>query len=188
MLASTSLFLIVTLCNLYIYVVLLRLVLQAARARYENPLSQFALRLTQPAVKPLQKIFPEIRRIDLAIVALALLVELVKYSLVIAVTLSKFPNLPGLLILSVGDLFGMTCRFYFYLIIIRVVLSWLTSTHHNLFFFLLLQLTEPVLYPIRRIVPPLAGFDLSPLIALIVLQILEMLVADSLMRWGSLML
>lgn len=187
MLQNILLFLISTLLSLYVYVLVLRLVLQAVRARFNNPLSQFAIKFTQPIVKPLQKIVPEFKGIDFAVILLIFIVTAIKFSLVMLIGVSAWPNIWGLLILCVGEFLRVLANFYFYVIIIRVILSWITPVHHNPLFFLLTQMTEPLLYPIRRIVPLIGGFDLSPLIVLIVLQLFELVVVNPILHFGALL-
>ena len=182
MFINIGLFLIQSLFDLYIYIVILRFLLQTMHVGYFNPLSQFAIRFTQPMVKPLQKIFPEIKNIDLAVLLLIIILELIKVTLLLVLQLQALPNMAGLLLFALANLINKFIMFYFYAIIIRVILSWITPTHHNPVFFALTQLTEPVLHPIRRILPLLGGFDLSPLLALIILQLLSLAVVTPLMR------
>ncbi|HVV67443.1 MAG TPA: YggT family protein [Gammaproteobacteria bacterium] len=182
MFINIGLFLLQTLFDLYIYIVILRFLLQTMHVGYFNPLSQFAIRFTQPIIKPLQKIFPEIKHIDLAIVFLIIVLELIKVSLLLVLQLQAFPNIAGLLLFALANLINKFIMFYFYAIIIRVILSWITPVHHNPVFFALTQLTEPVLHPIRRVLPMLGGFDLSPLAALIGLQLLSLIIVTPLLH------
>ncbi len=182
MLISTGLFLVQTLFDLYIYIVILRFLLQTMHVGYFNPLSQFAIRFTQPIVKPLQKIFPEVKSIDTAVLLFIIILELIKVILLLVIQLQAFPNVAGLLLLTLANLINKFIMFYFYAIIIRVVLSWISPVHHNPVFFALTQLTEPLLHPIRRILPMMRGFDLSPLVALIVLQLLSLVLVTPLSR------
>lgn len=180
MLINIGLFLIQTLFDLYIYIVILRFLLQTMHVGYFNPLSQFAIRFTQPIIKPMQKIIPEIKNIDVAVLLLIIILELIKVTLLLVLQLQAFPNVAGLLLFVLANLINKFIMFYFYAIIIRVVLSWITPVHHNPVFFALTQLTEPVLHPIRRVLPLLGGFDLSPLVALIGLQLLSLIIVTPL--------
>jgi len=179
MFANAGFFLIQTLFDLYIYVVILRFLLQTVHADFFNPLSQFAIKFTQWIVKPLQRIIPEIKHVDLAIILLLFVLEIIKFSLVSLVA-AKFPSIPALLLLSFADLINQFLMFYFYIIIIRAVLSWVMPTHHNPTFFALSKITDPVLRPIRRILPMIGGFDLSPIVAIILTQFLALLIVSPL--------
>lgn len=184
MLTAVMLFLIQTIFNLYIYVVILRLILQAMRIRFDNPLSQFAIRFTQPVIKPLQKILPEVKGIDLAIVMFLLVLEMLKFFLLVLVGDAFFPNIGGLFLLSLGDMLNHLDNFYFYAIVFKIILSWLVPLQNNPLYFIATQITAPILYPIRRFVPVVGGFDFSPLIALILLKLLEIILITPLMQLG----
>src|ERR1700730_14563100 len=98
------------LIDLYIYVVLLRLVLQAIQLDYQNPLSQFAIKFTQPLIRPLQKIIPEAAVLDFAVVTFLIVLECIKYIGLMALQFHIFPNIFGLILISVGDLFHKLIR------------------------------------------------------------------------------
>lgn len=177
MLTNIGLFLIKTIIDLYIFVVILRLLLQMIQADYRNPISQFTIKMTGPVLAPLQKIIPCYKDIDMAIVALLLILEIVKFLLLTSVQLHHFPNMSGILLLSIADILEKIASLYFYAILARVIMSFLVPMHHNPIFFIVNRLVEPLLRPIRRTVPLVGGFDLSPLIALILLQIFSIFVA-----------
>jgi YggT family protein len=166
-------FIIQTVFDIYIYIVILRLLLQAIRIRFDNPFSEFAIRFTQPLIGPLQKHLPEIKHIDLAILLFACILEMVKFSLLILLTSGGFPNIGGLFLISVADLVRHFTNFYFYAIVFRIIFSFVVLMRYNTLVFTITQLTEPLLGPIRRRVPLVSGFDLSPVIALIGLVLLE---------------
>lgn len=169
-------FIIQTLFDIYIYIVILRLLLQAIRVRFDNPFAKFAIRFTQPVVGPLQKHLPEIKHIDLAILLFAFLLEIVKFSVLILLKSGVFPNIGGLFLISMADLVRHFTNFYFHAIIFRIIFSFITLMRYNTLVFTITQLTEPLLEPIRRRVPFVGGFDLSPVIALVGLVLLERLV------------
>ncbi|MFU8896787.1 MAG: YggT family protein [Gammaproteobacteria bacterium] len=165
-------FVIKTLLDLYLIAFILRFLLQWARADFHNPLSQFILRITDPAVRPLRRLVPGWRGFDLSpLVALFLL------QLVVTATLSFMAT--GA-VMSAGMLFYYallrilvgTVRLYFFAILAHVILSWVSPGHWNPLISVLHSLTQPVLRPVRRIIPPIGGLDLSPLFVLIGLQAL----------------
>lgn len=184
MLSNVGLFLLQMLFDCYIYVLVLRFLLQTLHADYFNPLSQFALRLTQWLIKPLQKFIPTIKDIDLAVLLPLFVLEFLKYELVLGLHFQAFPSFSGTLLITLTSILGKFVTFYFYAIIIRVVLSWMAPVHHNPVAFAMVQLTEPLLKPIRRLIPLLGGFDLSPLVLLILLQILQFIVINPLTQVG----
>lgn len=163
-----------TLIDLYVSAVLLRLLLQWVRADFYNPLSQFLVKLTNPALVPLRRAIPSIGRLDTASVVLMLALELLGVWLAGVIAGNPLP-LPGMLVFSVMKLLMTVLMTYFFLIIVAVILSWLAQGARNPVIPLVFQLTEPVLKPIRKIIPPIAGIDLSPLFALIAIRFLILL-------------
>jgi YggT family protein len=187
MLTATSVFLINILFGLYIFVVILRFLLQAVRANFNNPLTVFAVRFTQPVVRILQKVLPQWRSFDLAVLAFAFVLELIKCTLLTVLT-GKLPQIAGLLIVSAADLLAQFCSCYFYLLIMRFILSWIAPTNYNPIAFLITQLTEPLLQPVRRFIPPIGGFDLSGLVVIILLQLFQAVFLTQLILIGRTLL
>lgn len=167
-------YLIGTLIDLYVAAVLLRLLLQWTHADFYNPLSQFLIKLTNPALLPLRRFIPSIGRLDTAAVVLMLALEICGIWLVSQI--SSNPMTWGSIISFSAIKLVMTLLMtYFFLIIVSVILSWISQGSRHPFIPLIFQLTEPVLRPIRRVIPPIAGIDLSPLFALIAIRFLILL-------------
>ncbi len=173
---NATYFLINTLFELYLMVVLLRLWLQLARADFYNPFSQFVVKATHPIVGPLRRILPPMGTLDTATLVLALLVAMLKLT-VLALLSSGVISIPGLLIGSVLILLKEVFSLMFWVLILRAILSWV-SQGNNPIEMVMQQLTEPFLAPIRRILPPLGGLDLSVLVAIIALQFIQILLQD----------
>jgi len=165
-------FLIDTLFNLYLMVVLLRLWLQSTRADFYNPLSQFVVKATNPLLLPLRRFIPSIGALDTASLVLALLVATAKLMTLqlLAGSISVQLTLVGALALLVAEAFNLV----FWVVIIRAIMSWF-SQGRNPMEHLLSQLTEPLLSPIRKIIPPIGGLDLSVLVLLVGMQFLQIL-------------
>ena len=167
-------YLVGTLIDLYVASVLLRLLLQWVRADFYNPLSQLLIRLTNPALVPLRRIIPSIGRLDTAAVVLMLALEIIGVWLAGKIGSSAM-EWQQIIAFSVIKLLMTLLMTYFFLIIVAVILSWLGQGLRHPFIPLVFQLTEPVLRPMRRIIPPIAGIDLSPLFALIAIRFLMLL-------------
>lgn len=172
--ANAASYLVGTLINLYVSAVLLRLLLQWVRADFYNPLSQFLVKLTNPALVPLRRVIPSMGRLDTASVVLMLALEFVAIWLVSAISGDPM-GLAQMLAFSIIKLLMTLLMTYFFLIILAVILSWLAQGTRHPAVPLVFQLTEPVLRPIRRFIPPIAGIDLSPLFALIAIRFLILL-------------
>jgi YggT family protein len=168
-------YLVGTLIDLYIAAVMLRLLLQWVRADFYNPVCQFLVKVTNPVIVPLRRIIPSIRRLDTASVVLMLFLEL--FSVWIASRISSSPLAADqILVFSLVKLVSTLLMTYFFLIIASVVLSWIGAQMRHPVIPLVYQLTEPVLKPFRKIIPPIAGIDLSPLFALIAIRFLLLLI------------
>jgi YggT family protein len=168
-------FIISTLFSLYILAVLLRFLLGLVRADFYNPISQFLVRITNPLLIPLRKIIPGFGKVDVAAVVLMLLLQVVLLLIIVALRGASVDILP-LLGHAAGELIILTINVFLVAIIIQVIISWINPGSYNPVNALLDSLTSPVLRPVQRIMPPLSGIDLSPLFALILLQVLKMLI------------
>jgi YggT family protein len=172
--ANALSYLVGTLVDLYVAAVLLRLLLQWVRADFYNPVCQFLVKITNPALVPLRRFVPSIGRLDTASVLLMYVLELLGTWLV-----SQFSSAgmqwQQIALFAAAKLLLTLLMTYFFLIIAAAILSWLGQGLRHPFVPLLYQLTEPVLRPIRKIIPPIAGIDLSPLFALIGIRFLVLL-------------
>lgn len=167
-------YLVGTLLDLYITAVMLRLLLQWVRADFYNPVCQFLVKVTNPALLPLRRVIPLIGRLDTASVVLMLALEFLGVWIVSRI--GSAPLSPaGIALLSVTKLLATVLVTYFFLIIANVLLSWVAGRAQHPVVPLVYQLTEPVLRPFRRIIPPIAGIDLSPVFALIGIRFLLLL-------------
>ena len=173
-LTGALIYLVSTLTDLYVAAILLRLLLQWVRADFYNPLSQFLVKATNPVLVPARRIIPSIGKLDTASVVVMLLLELAQ--LVVISLLSKADFGFQFLLLFAMKKLLMTLLFtYFVLIIARVLVSWIANQSRHPLIPLIYQLTEPVLRPFSKLVPPLGGVDLSPLFALITLRFILLL-------------
>lgn len=168
-------FLISTLFSLYILAVMLRFILGAVRADFYNPVSQFLVRITNPLLVPMRRIIPSFRQYDTSALLLMLLLQLI--SLLIVVLLrGASVSFITLLLAAIGELVVLAFNVFIFAIVIQVIISWINPGTYNPVNALLYSITRPVMGPIQRLIPPVSGMDLSPLVALIGLQVMKMLV------------
>ena len=175
--SNASAFLISTLFDLYLMVVILRLWLQLVRADFYNPASQFIVKATHPIVGPMRRVIPSIGNFDTATFVLALLVAALKFVVLVAVFGGTF-NPVSITILAVVTVINETFRLMFWVLVIRAILSWV-SQGQNPIEYVMYQLTEPFLAPIRKISPPIGGLDLSVLIAILLLQFIQIFLSST---------
>ena len=185
-------FLVTTLFDLYVMVVALRFLMQWVRADYYNPVAQFVVKATSPLLNPLRRMIPGWGGLDLAALVLAIALLVLKLLILQAmdlgvvrisgsmVTLAQ-AGIGSVLIVAMVELLALLFNIAFFAIIIQAVLSWVSPGQYNPVGALLNSLTRPLLGPIQRFVPPIGGLDLSPLVALIGLQVAKMLVIPPLL-------
>jgi YggT family protein len=172
--AAAFAFLVETLIQLVLTVILLRVLLEAVRANWYNPVCQALIKVTDPIVKPLGRVIPRAGRFNMAAIVVLFVVQLIGL-LLLSLIYGATPDPLGLALLAVLRLIRLVLVVYVILIIAMVILSWVGQNMRHPIIPLIFQLTDPVLTPIRRVLPDLGGFDLSPLVALIGLQFLIIL-------------
>ncbi len=178
MLSNALIFLIQTAFGLFVVALLLRFYMQWVRAPYRNPLSEFLQALTDFIVKPARRVVPGLWGLDLATLVLAWLIQLAE--IVIVMQLRGHDSGPDagaalawLALLALVVLVKTVLYVLLVIIVMQVALSWLAP--HSPVVPLVNSLTRPMLRAFQRRVPPIGNVDLSPLLALVVIQILLML-------------
>lgn len=167
-------FLVQTIAGLYAAVVVIRFLLQVARADFYNPISQFIVKLTTPALRPLRQVIPGFRGLDLSSLALAWLIKAVELA-VVAALLGLGNNPLGAVLWALPALVGLTIDIVMFAVLIRVILSWVNPDPYNPINGLLDSITAPVMGPAQRLIPPVGGLDLSPVVVMVALVLLKML-------------
>ena len=181
---QAAVFLIEIIFGLYILAVLLRFLLARVRADFYNPLSQFIVKVTNPAIKPLRRFIPGYMGVDWPSIVLLFAVQLVEIILIALVTSGRIPAPMGLFVLTFAYLLKNVIYVYIFIILIQVIISWVNPGAYNPITVILHQLSEPVLKPARRLIPAAGGFDFSPLVVLIGLQLMIILLVSPLMDLG----
>ena len=146
------------------------------RADFRNPVSRAIVQLTDPVILPLRKILPPIRRIDTASVVAILAVTAVKVIVGQLLLISSLPAADLLLRELLLETLHLVLTTYLFVIILNAILSFVAPENYSPAQSLLQSICEPVLRPIRRVIPSVAGLDLSPLWACIAIQALLILV------------
>jgi YggT family protein len=172
---AALIFVIETLLSLCLLAVLLRLLLQWSRADFRNPLARSIVHLTNPVIVPLRRLLPAIGRVDTASCVAVVVFAVLKVS--VSWLLNGFGPPPTLiwLRLTVFEILTTTLWTYFFAIFLYAMLSLVAPGVYSPAQSLLVSLCEPILRPIRRLIPALGGLDLSPLWAGIAIQALLIL-------------
>ena len=182
--AAPLIFLIDTIFSLYLFALVLRFLFQWSGADYQNPLSQFLIRITHPPLKFLRRFIPSFGRIDTAALALMLALQMLSDALIFLIQ-GGMPSMAFVAIWSLAQLLELVLNVYFYAILIRAVLSWIGPTAYNPAVSLLYSLTEPLLQASRRLLPASGGMDFSPIIPIIGIQLAKMLLLPPLQQLAS---
>ncbi len=163
---------------------ILRVLLQLVRANFNNPICQFLYRVTNPVLLPMRRIIPAWRGLDVAGVLLAWLLTALKLVIVFAM-MGETLGIAGLALMALADLLGAVLTIFVILIIVRIVLSFVGNggSYHPAVP-LVFGLTEPILKPIRRVLPAPGGLDFSPMLAWLAILLVRILIVQPLLDIG----
>ena len=193
---SPLMLIINVLFDLYILLVLLRFLLQMLRADFYNPISQFIVKMTTPPLRVLRRVIPSVAGQDAASIVFCLVLIYAKFLLMRALSIPevfiggvKAPieavSYAGLLVFCIADLIALTLTVFLVAVIIQVILSWISPGQYNPVIGLVHRLAEPVLKPIRKLLPPIGGLDLSPLFGVLLIMVAKMLIVPPIIVLGN---
>jgi YggT family protein len=177
-------FVLATVFDLYITALFLRLVLQWVRADFRNPLAQFILKVTNPVVLPLRRLVPPLAGLDSATVLMLAGMAIFATAVLMQIACVGNAGTGEILMVTGLRLIHLLLRAYSVLILIYVVMSWVGSGGYNPAAAILSALVEPALAPLRRVIPPIGGLDISPVVALIAIEFLNRLIPSGLQAAG----
>jgi YggT family protein len=165
-----------TVSSLYLMIILLRFIFQMSRADFYNPISQFVVKATNPLLIPLRRVIPSAGGIDTASIVLAVVFQALVICIKLLVLGGGLANPLFIVALSVVMILDMLLEIYFWSLIIMIISSWIAPGSGHPALVLINQIVEPIMQPFRKILPPMGGLDLSPIIAFLVIQVLEVVV------------
>ena len=172
---SAFVFLVDTLFSLLFWVFLLRLSLQWTRASFRNPVAAAVMQLTDWLVLPLRRVLPPMGRLDTASLVSVFTVALVQIAALRLAAGMDLPDGADWIVAAVREVLRSTLWLYFWAIFAYALLSMIAPGIDSPLQDILESLCEPVLGRIRRAVPSVAGLDLSPMWAGIIIQVLLIL-------------
>ena len=165
-------FLVDTLLTLYLYVLILRFIMQLTRADFRNQVAHAVLIATNPVVMPLRKIFPPVGKVDSASVLAIILMAAITVGALTFIRAGVVLDPISWLVATALLLVRSFIMFFMGAIFIYALLSWVVPAGYNPVMALLGTIVEPVLRPFRRLIPPIGALDLSALWALLALGVL----------------
>lgn len=165
------------LAGLYILAILLRFLLQLARADVYNPVSQAVIRVTNPAVRVFRNFIPGYRGLDFSSLILALVVEGISICVLILLYGGDIPSLTFVITWAFVGILYFIINIYYFAIIASIIMSFVMLFSGNMnphpILQLVWQLTEPVMAPVRKIIPPMGGLDFSPIFIFIAIGLIQ---------------
>ena len=177
MLTDALVFVLDAIFHLFILAVLVRFWMQVVRAPSRNPIAQFTIALTDFAVRPVRRVIPGLFNLDIASIVVALLAEFVLQALILLIKgaplASNLGVIPVVFFIALVKLVRLSIYVFMGAVIIQAVLSWVNPHHPVAPFFD--ALTRPLLRPVQRVIPPIGGVDITPVVVLIALQLILML-------------
>lgn len=171
-----------TLCSLYVLVLMARFALHCSQADYFNPVTQGIIRATDWIVAPLQRVLRPFKRFDSATLVAAILVKAVTIGVIYLIIFNGIPSIIGLLLGGAIGAFSALVKLYFFALIIMIILSWVAPNATHPGALLVTELTEFIMAPLRRVIPPLGMFDLSPIVAFLIINLIDGFVMPMLLR------
>jgi len=185
MIQSATHFLLSTIFSLLTMVFLLRFMMQILKTSFYNPIGQIVIALTDFAVKPARRYIPSWKKNDLSTLVLAFAAQFLLHLTLLGLSgfpfaVADVPIWPSILGLSLLGVIRTVFDIFFYALILHVILSWVNP--HSPIAPVLHSLARPILDPIQRIIPSMGGIDFSPMIAILLLQMLNVSVLNHLAR------
>jgi len=161
--------------SFFVALFLLRFYLQLLRVPFRNQLGEFVVATTNWMVLPARRVIPALLGMDLASWCCAWLLQAAVLALLLTINGRDLSSAPGiaagmLFTIALVDLFQISVKILLFVVILQAVLSWINP--HNPVQYALDSITRPMLRPIRRVLPPIANVDLSPVVLILALMVL----------------
>ena len=151
---------------------LIRFLLQASSADYYNSLSQAVIKATDKLASPLRRLLKPYKNLDFASIALAYLFSMTFYFAIFAM-MSTVPNWLNLLVMSLARTGEILLSFYWWSILATIIASYFAQQGVHPAIALLQDIVEPILEPARRLIPSLGPIDLSPILVIFTISLLQ---------------
>lgn len=168
-----------TVTGIYLFAVLLRFLLQVARADFYNPVSQAVIKITDPMIRILRTVIPGYKGIDVSSLVLAFVIEAVAICTLIILYGENISNIgyTNIVTWAFAGVLLIIIKIYYYAILASIIMSFVMmfsgSTNPHPLLLLVWQLTEPVMAPVRKMIPSMGGLDFSPIFIFIAIQIIQ---------------
>ena len=179
--ADVGSFLVRNLMNLFLMIVLLRVLMQIAKVDFYNPISQAIVKVSNPLLLPLRRVIPGFGGLDMAGIVLAVLIQLIATTLLLKMSGYPFQNPANMLAWGGLGIIALVLNIYLFTVLASIVVSWVAPQSVHPAISLLHQFTEPVLAPFRKLLPSMGGLDLSPIFLFLSINVCQILVRHAAM-------
>ena len=166
-----------TIAGLYLLFVVARFLLQLAKADFYNPISQAVFRATDPVVRIFRSFIPGYKGVDFSSLILAFIVQFIAISVTILLYGGAIPSVGFIITWSFIGVLNFIILFYYYALIASIVMSFVMMFSGNMnphpILLLVWQITEPIMAPFRRVIPPMGGLDFSPIFIFLIIGLIR---------------
>ena len=166
-----------TIAGLYLLFVVARFLLQLAKADFYNPISQAVFRATDPVVRIFRSFIPGYKGIDFSSLMLAFIVQFIAISVTILLYGGAIPSVGFIITWSFIGVLNFIILFYYYALIASIIMSFVMMFSGNMnphpILLLVWQITEPIMAPFRRVIPPMGGLDFSPIFIFLIIGLIR---------------
>lgn len=170
-----SLYLIRNIGALLLLAIVLRGVMHASRVNFYNPISQLIVRLTNPLLAPLRGVLPATGRVDWSAVVVAIFVQALILAGIawLAGDQWRMPGVLTLLAWGAVGVMGLLVNLYFFILIAMIIISWVAPGSRHPAIELVWQISEPVMSPVRALLPNMGGIDFSPILLFVGINVVQ---------------
>ena len=166
-----------TIAGLYLLFVVARFLLQVAKADFYNPISQAVFKATDPVVRVLRSFIPGYKGVDFSSLILAFIVQFIAISVTIFLYGGVIPSVGFIITWSFIGVLNFIILFYYYALIASIIMSFVMMFSGNMnphpILLLVWQITEPIMAPFRRVIPPMGGLDFSPIFIFLIIGLIR---------------
>ena len=166
-----------TIAGLYLLFVIARFLLQVAKADFYNPISQAVFKATDPVVRVLRSFIPGYKGVDFSSLILAFIVQFIAISVTIFLYGGVIPSVGFIITWSFIGVLNFIILFYYYALIASIIMSFVMMFSGNMnphpILLLVWQITEPIMAPFRRVIPPMGGLDFSPIFIFLIIGLIR---------------
>lgn len=171
------------LLGLFLVAAILRFLFQLFRLDFRNPIFQAIVTVTNPPLKILRRFIPGLYGIDVASLVLILLTAILKLYLLSAVA-GITPSLGGIVVAALAEALNITCWILLIAIFASAILSWVAPRSYHPAISMVNELSQPVLSPFRRLLPAMGGLDLTPIFAILAINLVQRLLVSPLFDYA----